>query len=484
MQDQLSNLSLRHGTIDMVHSSTSLASFSLSKNSQAEADSHTGLPKLTFNEVTLTFVITAWVVVIVLVGYYLKVFDPKLDPFRKEGTQKLTKYPNSIDYSVHEILQSIRRLKHDSKSISSQSSRLGTVLNSCVLTFADIQIFTSLAILIGAYASVGCDIVAYHWQYMIYLAWLASITHLASLSFLRNHLANNPAKRAWRLVAMCTIQVMLSVAVGLSMTFTDDAEDPDEGLYENPWPKHAIKFIVLLVWGFAVRIAKTFEGFEGGLRRTASRLEQRGNRHRRVFSGSAEREWDHTFAEASLPRRMWRYFSVPVLIGFYSVLSIQLDLFTSLLAEVYWLFFTIIWITARLIKLRISGHQDDSKWTFGQVLPIILLVAPLALAIEVFHTAPTANEPIDDLQENSVNKSDIRDLDHIRSSEYRGVFFLAALTYIELAVYFVLDQPLTQGIETPLVVISLSAFILQPVLQISWVSHLPRTSLRFNFGWT
>ncbi|KAF5722049.1 hypothetical protein FMUND_3272 [Fusarium mundagurra] len=426
--------------------------------------------------VTLAFVITAWVVVIVLFGYYLKVFDPKLDPFRKEGTQKLTKYPNSIDYSVHGILQSIRWLKHDSKSISSQSSRFGTVLNSCVLTFADIQIFTSLAILIGAYASVGCDIVAYHWQYMIYLAWLASITHLASLSFLRNHLANNPAKRAWRLVAMCTIQVMLSVAVGLSMTFTEYTEynedvykDPDEALYEDPWLNHAIKFIVLLVWGFAVRIAKTFEGFEGGLRRTASRLKQKGNRHRRVFSGSTENEWDHTFTDASLPRRMWRCFSVPVSIGFYSVLSIQLDLFTSLLAEVYWLFFTIIWITARLIELRISGNQDDSEWTFGQVLPIILLVAPLALAIEAFHTAPAANEPINDLQENSVNKSDIRDLDHIRSSEYRGVFFLAALSYIELAVYFVFDQQSTQGIETPLIVISLSVFILQPVLQLSWV---------------
>ena len=88
--------------------------------------------------------------------------------------------------------------------------------------FADAQIFTSLAILIGAYASLSCDIVAYHWQYMIYLAWLASITHLASLSFLRNHLANNPVKRAWRLVAMCIIQVMLSVAVGLSMTFAED----------------------------------------------------------------------------------------------------------------------------------------------------------------------------------------------------------------------------------------------------------------------
>ncbi|KAF5608948.1 uncharacterized protein FSUBG_4337 [Fusarium subglutinans] len=427
-------------------------------------------------------------VAIVLIGYYLKVFDPKLDPFRKEGTQDFTQYPNSIDISVHEILQSLPWLKLHSTSVSSRHSRIGTALNVCVLMFADVQIFTSLAILIGAYASVGCDIVAYHWQYMIYLAWLASITHMASLSFLRNHLANNLAKRAWRLVAMCIIQVMLSVAVGLSMTFPES----NGYAYEDPWLNHggrpaicyfregvkadsvnfesAIKFIILLVWGFAIRIAKTFRGFEGGLRETASRLEQRGNKLRRDDSGSMGREWDHAFASASISRRVCGYFFVPIQIGIYSVLSIQLDLFTSLLAEVYWLLFTIIWITARLIKLRIPGNQDDSEWTFGQALPIILLIAPPALAIEAFYTVPTSNEPASDPQEIPVlNSDDTRDLSHIHSSAYRGVFFLAALSYIEIAVYFVLDRPETQGITAPLSVITSSVFMLQPALQLSWV---------------
>jgi hypothetical protein len=211
--------------------------------------------------------------------------------------------------------------------------------------FADVQIFTSLAILIGAYASMGCDIVAYHWQYMVYLAWLASVTHLASLSFLRNHLANNPAKRIWRLIAMCGIQAMLSVAVGLSTTFDGDHWLNSEGgrpaicYFEERIDtssiafQSAIKFIVLLVWGLTIRIAKAFEGFEGGLRRTASRLYEEGkNWYRGVYL--AGREWDPRFAHASLPRRVWRHSVVPLLVGFYSVLSIQLDLFTSLLAEV------------------------------------------------------------------------------------------------------------------------------------------------------
>ncbi|KAF4956049.1 hypothetical protein FGADI_4074 [Fusarium gaditjirri] len=424
--------------------------------------------------VTLAFVITAWMVVIVLIGYYLKVFDPRLDPFRKEGTQKSTKYPNSIDYSVHEIFQRLPWLEHHSKSISSRSSRLGTVLNACVLMFADVQIFTPVAILVGAYASVGCDIVAYHWQYMIYLAWLASVTHLASLSFLRNHLANNPAKRIWRLVAMCTIQVMLAVAVGLSMTFNGDPWLNSQGgrpaicYFEDRIDtssvtfQSAIKFIILLAWGLTIRIAKTFEGFEGGLRRTASRLEAWGNQDRRRYLDSARRP-------SSLYFRTWRHISTPYFFGLYSVLSIQLDLFTSLLAEVYWLFFTIIWITVRLVKLRLPGNQDDSKWTFGQVLPIILLVAPLALAIETFYAVPTGDDLANNDQEISVlNPGNIRDLSHIHGPAYRGVFFLAVLSYIEIAVYFVLDQAESQGIAIPLIRIFWAAFFLQPMLQISW----------------
>lgn len=68
-----------------------------------------------------------------------------------------------------------------------------------------------------------------------------------------------------------------------------------------------------------------------------------------------------------------------------------------------------------------------------------------------------------------LNSDDTRDLSHIHSSAYRGVFFLAVLSYIKIAIYFVLDKPGTQGIAGPLGVICSSVFILQPVLQLSWV---------------
>lgn len=70
-------------------------------------------------------------VVLVLIVYYLKAFDPKLDPFRKEGTQKLSKYPNSVDYFVNNLLQKVPGLGNDSSNpVPCRSLRLGGIFNN------------------------------------------------------------------------------------------------------------------------------------------------------------------------------------------------------------------------------------------------------------------------------------------------------------------------------------------------------------------
>ncbi|KNB15111.1 hypothetical protein FOXG_21260 [Fusarium oxysporum f. sp. lycopersici 4287] len=449
--------------------------------------------------VTLAFILTAWMVVLVLIVYYLKAFDPKLDPFRKEGTQKLSKYPNSVDYFVNNLLQKVPGLGNDSSNpVPCRSLRLGGIFNNCVLMFADIQSFTALAILISAYVAMGCDIVAYHWQYMIYLAWMASVTHLASLSFLRNHLTNNFVKCIWRLTAMAVIQILLSVAVGLATTFGD-----------NPWYREAdqligievppaeggrpaicyfkqgvdvnsitfssgVKMILLLLWGFSIRIAKMFERFEGGLRKFASRMHHKSRILRYgVDDGSTTQIRDPRARRKG--QGFFGHLLEPFKIAILVVLSIQLNFLTSFLAEVYWLLFTIIYITTRLVKFRIPSPADDNKWTFGQVLPLILLVAPIAIAIESFYTAPKTHTPqmthTNTQQMNGPGSGldPVAGLGHVDSLAYRGVFFLAALSYIEVGIYFVLDQPDTEGLALPLLQIALSILLLQPLYQIYWV---------------
>jgi hypothetical protein len=80
--------------------------------------------------------------------------------------------------------------------------------------------------------------------------------------------------------------------------------------------------------------------------------------------------------------------------------------------QAYWLLFSIIWITIRLNELRTSGPRDDGKWSFGQILPLSLRVAPVAIALENFYAKLENNtsETTDALPQNNITNSP----DHIR----------------------------------------------------------------------
>ncbi|OCL05923.1 hypothetical protein AOQ84DRAFT_379101 [Glonium stellatum] len=66
------------------------------------------------------------------------------------------------------------------------------------------------------------------------------------------------------------------------------------------------------------------------------------------------------------------------------VLRITLDISTSVLSEVLWLIFSILWGTLRLVVLRSSAEGENNNWTFGQVLPLVSLAAPLVGVVEYF----------------------------------------------------------------------------------------------------
>ncbi|KAI7765020.1 hypothetical protein LZL87_005733 [Fusarium oxysporum] len=282
---------------------------------------------------------------------------------------------------------------------------------------------------------------------------------------------------------MAVIRILLSVAVGLATTFggspwlKEDDQRTEAPPAEGGRPaicyfkqgvdvdsitfSSGVKMILLLLWGFSMRIAKMFERFEGGLRKFAYRMHQKSRVLRYgVDNGSTAQIWDPRARRKG--QRFFGHLLEPFKIAILVVISIQLDFLTSFLAEVYWLLFTIIYITTRLVKFRIPSPADDNKWTFGQVLPLILLVAPIAMAIESFYTSPETHTTrvthtnTQQISNSGSSQDPVADLGHVDSLTYRGVFFLAALSYIEVGIYFVLDHPDTEGLAVPLLQISLS----------------------------
>lgn len=78
---------------------------------------------------------------------------------------------------------------------------------------SDLQILTGLSIMISGFAQLHCGISCYHWQLLTYLAWFSSLTHMACLTFLRQYLYMHQSQRAWRLLAMGILVIMLFVAL-------------------------------------------------------------------------------------------------------------------------------------------------------------------------------------------------------------------------------------------------------------------------------
>ena len=68
---------------------------------------------------------------------------------------------------------------------------------------------TGLALLISGYTQLGCGISAYHWQTTIYLVWFSSLTHLSTLTFLRQYFYENRPLLWGRLFFICLIAGLL-----------------------------------------------------------------------------------------------------------------------------------------------------------------------------------------------------------------------------------------------------------------------------------
>ena len=202
-----------------------------------------------------------------------------------------------------------------------------------MITFADMQIFTGIAILISGFSSLQSDLSSYHWQLIVQLAWFASITHLSALSFLRHHLHNRKKERALRLTLMLVMLILLSVAVGPTGHFEWQywGEDtPARCSFDKRMATNTTAFqlmianIALLIYGYLIRIAKMIRKSANGIRAVSFRWKCNAIRMSHDWNPCVEGPFDKQMLE----------FLKPIVISFYRIIHIHVDLLTSFLAEV------------------------------------------------------------------------------------------------------------------------------------------------------
>ncbi|KJZ76116.1 hypothetical protein HIM_04572 [Hirsutella minnesotensis 3608] len=189
--------------------------------------------------ITISFMGSAGLATLLLVAYYLFVFDPLKDPslpkvrscFRSDaealsyGQVALstpTRRPNPVDVEfllwIRGACRAFGRLIPGSRRFFRGSRQLDMdkVFYKSIINISDIQILAGVGALASAYISLGCGkrpMSAYHWQLVANQVWLSSVTHLAGLTIIRGHLRKDPWKRNLRLtfIALVFIAVILSL---------------------------------------------------------------------------------------------------------------------------------------------------------------------------------------------------------------------------------------------------------------------------------
>ncbi|KAF4846507.1 hypothetical protein CGCSCA4_v006081 [Colletotrichum siamense] len=278
--------------------------------------------------VSIGFVGTGCLMILLLIIYYVFVFDPKLDPLRKpEQAMKNQGRPNAIDVAV------LRRVRWALSTLGvsftwlvdkRKDSSVERGFNKCILAMSDIQIATGLAVLISGYHELPRMISAYHWMIIVYTAWFSSVAHLAALSHLRTYYANHPERFIWRLVLIFCVVTMLSVAMFINTPIKVKMDASDEIKLTD------FRAICLF---------------------NESRL-----------------------SNGSVPE-----------------IAMLADTTFSVSMLVAWVVITASWGLKQLLLIRAEGPEDENSWSFGQVAAVVLFISPLCLAFEQFFNPEPAD---------------------------------------------------------------------------------------------
>lgn len=352
--------------------------------------------------VILGSTITAGLSVLLVVFYYVFAFRPGDSHVRAEQApathERSRGGRNAMDSS---ILRLIRAESPKSNIRYGWKDRAHEILAPSVLIVSDLQLLSGLSLLISGFTQLPCGLSAYHWQKLVYLVWFASITHLACLTFLCRYFAKHKFKRLWRLIAMSILIILLIVAMLPTGQFhfhrpdyrnqRPQPSDPAICYYtQGPWKtegdhegmetarQYMILSASLLAGGMLIRIIRLHETptrYLGVVRAFCSR------KCRTALRTRFEKSRGNTL-RSKLKRAFW----YNLLLSGFLVVRTLMDFWSSMAFEVWWLVVSFVWGIIRLwwVSQLPPGWEDagSQEWTFGQVLPLLLLLSPIIAGLE------------------------------------------------------------------------------------------------------
>ena len=284
--------------------------------------------------------------------------------------------------------------------------------NAAVLFFGDTQVITSVAILVSGYVQLPCGLSAYHWQTIVDLAWFSALTHLATLTSLRQYFRSRPTMAILRIMFMGMTLILLAAALqptvfmpqlrngesafvkngpGLQDSqivvsdfisspaiclFSDQSRDQvwksvlkaDGCDHSKPYnPNMVILSLLYLVTSYLSRIIRLFAPLAG----SATQWLRFGP------INFLQKKYSSTRVQSSTPKAILTVWNALLLLtmtlwdAFYLAAN-------SMLWEILWLVAALAWGTLRIIGLRMLSHlPSEDSWGFGQTLAVLLSTVPI-----------------------------------------------------------------------------------------------------------
>lgn len=302
------------------------------------------------------------------------------------------------------LLRPVDRLVLRVPSRAARHVRLHVTLRKIILALSDQQIVTGIAILGAGFQGLRTgQINVYHFQTVIYLAWMSSSVHLSALTLLRPFLHYHRGLMSWRIVGMFVLLIMLLIALvptvsnywGVVSIYLNDVNDAPKNstnsvfgvsancFWGTTWgsganPDAVLSFLVLIIsyiWkmgGLFLGVRKRF----GSLFRSPLDhwLESLIRAPARCYEKYGGRRWLWTFR---------------LCLAVYLPLTALLETLASFFAALWLSTLGVIYGTMQILipralvqNLDDNLYESESTFGFGQLVPLILLVQPLGAATE------------------------------------------------------------------------------------------------------
>ncbi|KAI9726885.1 MAG: hypothetical protein M1828_000233 [Chrysothrix sp. TS-e1954] len=323
-------------------------------------------PDVTGLGVLIAFMATSIITSLAILVAYV------FDALPEEGDYSLvTSFDKAI---ITWIRQRLRRF--DELEAHKKMARAG-LLERFVLIMSDQQLVTGIAIFASGYIN-SCSVSAYHFLTITALGWFSATTHLSTLTVLRNYFEDFWIIRSIRFFAMLGIG---DSTMPVQCLITQKGRIRDT----NPVKFCCVVFqLSFLLIAYSVKSAKLFlaKSSNFSVRATIRRM----FRSRRPIVNDRKEQYVRYLEKLHKSRS--RRASVKAGLAICSFMFMEcLD---SFLWQLIWLFFMnfygirqIFW--ARLwLRGTLGDHLkgDENQWSFGQMVPPLLLALPALTLVE------------------------------------------------------------------------------------------------------